>query len=310
MLLRTALVAIFLLIAAGIAVGAAPAGLPATLGEMRSATLESGETLMELACRMRVGYLNLTAANPDIDPWRPPAGAEIVLPTATVLPTGLKPGITINLAEFRLYFLTQEKGKRRLRVYPIGIGREGWLTPEGDFAITGKTVQPAWRVPASIRAEKPDLPAVVPPGPDNPLGGYWLQLSAAGYGIHGTNQPMGVGRQISHGCIRLYPDDIRELFALVRVGTPVRIVYQPIKLGREGNQLRLEVHADFLGKIADPLQEVLRQKHALDWQGPLHYSTVKQIVDEAMGIPLPLLQEPSLEMPAGNPLSQPEFGER
>ncbi|MFA5515595.1 MAG: L,D-transpeptidase family protein [Desulfuromonadales bacterium] len=263
----------------------------AVIGEMGSTRIEPPETLMELALRKGVGFQNLAAANPHLDPWLPPAGAIVTLPTATTLPVGIQPGITINLAEYRLYYLWRAKGRHMFRVYPIGIGSEGWNTPEGDFAITAKAERPAWTVPLSIRRERPELPPVVPPGPENPLGEYWLQLSARGYGIHGTNQPLGVGRRVSHGCIRLYPDDIRDLFARVKIGTPVRILYQPIKMARRGNQLLLEVHADHLGQIADPLREVLRQKQLLGWRGPLHYSTLMRVLREARGVPVPLLLE-------------------
>lgn len=266
-----------------------PAAAAAGIGENRIAIVSPGETLMELAVRAGVGFHNLLAANPGVDPWLPPAGTEILLPTAINLPSGLEPGITINLAEFRLYYLWRESGRRKVRVYPIGIGSEGWNTPEGNFMVTGKTERPAWAVPASIRQEKSYLPAVVPPGPDNPLGEYWLQLSVHGYGIHGTNKPLGVGRRVSHGCIRMYPEDIRDLYRRVQAGTPVYIMYRPIKLAWSNNNLLLEVHADFLGKIDDPLREVIRQKQALHWPGPLHLDTVQRILGEAKGIPLPLL---------------------
>ncbi len=266
-----------------------PAIATADTGENRIAIVLPGETLMELALRAGVGFHNLLAANPAVDPWTPPVGAEILLPTAINLPAGLKPGITINLAEFRLYYLWQENGRRKVLVYPIGIGSEGWGTPEGNFTITGKMERPVWVVPASIREEKPYLPSAIPPGPENPLGEYWLQLSVSGYGIHGTNKPLGVGRRVSHGCIRMYPDDIRDLYPRVQAGTPVSIIYRPIKLAWSDGNLLLEVHDDFLGKIGDPLREVIRQKQAIHWPGPLHLDTVQRILGEAKGIPLPLL---------------------
>jgi L,D-transpeptidase ErfK/SrfK len=266
-----------------------PARSAATLGENRAAVVAPRETLMELAWREGVGFRNVVAANPDCDPWLPPAGAKILLPTAVNVPPDLGTGITINLAEFRLYYLWMEEGIRKVRIYPVGIGSEGWNTPEGKFTIAGKTERPAWTVPPSIRAEKPYLPARVPPGPENPLGDYWLELSLRGYGIHGTNKPLGVGRRVSHGCIRMYPEDIRDLYGRVERGTPVRIVYQPIKLARNRDQLLLEVHADFLGKIDDPVREVVRQKRSPRWSGPLHLRTLQAIVEEARGIPTPLL---------------------
>ncbi len=243
---------------------------------------------MELAYREGVGFSNLVAANPDLDPWLPQPGTQVLLPTSTILPPDTEPGITINLAEFRLYYVWEEKGMRLVRIYPIGIGSEGWGTPEGNFTIRRKIRRPVWTAPLSIRRAEPDRPARIPPGPDNPLGDYWLGLSVNGYGIHGTNKPLGVGRRVSHGCIRLYPDDIRDLFRRVRIGTPVRIIYQPIKLGKKEEKLLLEVHADYLEKMDNPLEEVVRQKRALHWKGPIDLPTLLRILREARGMPEPL----------------------
>jgi L,D-transpeptidase ErfK/SrfK len=256
------------------------------IGENRTCAVRSGESLVELALREGVGYLPLAAANPGIDPWFPPAGQEVILPAEAILPSGVKPGITINVAEFRLYYTWQEGNRRLVRTYPIGVGVEGWETPVGEFAVMRKVKDPSWTAPASIRREKPDEPAYVPPGPDNPLGAYWMQVSPAGHGIHGTNKPLGVGRRVSHGCIRLYPDDIEELFKRVPVGTPVRILYQPIKVGLRDNRLMLEVHADFLGRIDNPLAEVVRQKEELNWPGAIDLSRLLSALREARGLPV------------------------
>jgi L,D-transpeptidase ErfK/SrfK len=261
------------------------------VGHNSATTTHPRESLMELACRTGVGFSNLVAANPNLDPWLPQPGREVLLPTSVILPPGTEPGITINLAEFRLYYVWEEKGLRMVRIYPIGVGSEGWDTPEGNFTIRRKIRRPVWNAPLSIRLAEPDRPSRIPPGPDNPLGDYWLGLSVNGYGIHGTNKPLGVGRGVSHGCIRLYPDDIRDLFRRVKIGTPVRIIYQPIKLGKEEEKLLLEVHADYLGKIDNPLEEVLHQKRALHWKGPISLSTLLRILREARGMPEPLFQQ-------------------
>ncbi|MDX1269337.1 MAG: L,D-transpeptidase family protein [Oceanisphaera sp.] len=185
---------------------------------------------MEVARRTGLGFENLANANPDIDPWLPPQGTKLMLPTQTILPAGAGRGLTINLAEMRLYaFLPQSS---EILVYPLGIGREGRNTPEGTFKVINKKVNPIWRVPAGLREEDPSLPRLVHPGPDNPLGSYWLGLTAPGYGIHGTNRPFGVGRKVSYGCLRMYPEHIEALFPMVAPGTPVRIVYQPAKAAK------------------------------------------------------------------------------
>lgn len=200
------------------------------------------ETLMEVARRAGLGFDNLLRANPGLDPWNPGAGQKILLPRAALLPRDAGPGITINIAEQRLYLIWEENEERWIRIYPVGIGREGWETPLGRFEVLQIVKNPAWVPPASLREEKPDLPSFVPPGPDNPLGDYWIGLSAKGVGIHGTNQPYGVGRRISYGCLRLYPEDIRDLVEHVGPGTPVRIVNQPIKLALWNDTLFLEAH--------------------------------------------------------------------
>jgi L,D-transpeptidase ErfK/SrfK len=212
------------------------------IGHNRDYIVGPGETLMEIAWRAGIGFDNLLRANPGIDPWSPRPGQRLLLPRAVLLPDPLPPGITINLAELRLYLVWVDDGVRRIRIYPVGVGREGWNTPLGTFQVSVIIDGPDWTPPASLRQEKPELPGTVPPGPGNPLGSHWIGLTAEGVGIHGTNQPLGVGRRVSHGCIRLYPRDIIDLAGRVRPGTPVRILDQPLKhLVRHG-KLYLEVH--------------------------------------------------------------------
>lgn len=260
-----------------------------TIGTNRSYILAPGETLHEIAWRGGLGFNQLTAANPGIDPWNPGDWQEILLPYQTILPSGARPGITINLAEFRLYLIWSDGGKRRVRVYPIGIGQQGWNSPVGKFEIKVKIREPSWTLPEDLRTASTG-PYVVPPGPENPLGKYWLGLSVAGYGIHGTNRPFGVGRRVSHGCIRLYPDDIEDLNRLVGIGTPVQILYQPIKLDQQGDSLLIQVHPDYLGRIQEPLSEVMKMITRLGWYSPLDTDLLRQVLKEARGVPTILSQ--------------------
>jgi L,D-transpeptidase ErfK/SrfK len=203
------------------------------IGEHRFYTIEDPrQTLMELARDLRLGYTNVKNANPDVDPWLPRPGQTVLLPHASILPLDAEPGITINLAEMRLYYIWQEGGQYQVRTYPLGIGSEGTESPIGQFSVLNKAENPIWTVPLSIRQERPEMPAKVPPGPANPLGNFWMGFSGEGFGIHGTNKPLGVGRRVSHGCIRLYPQDIQDLFQRVPVGTPVVITNIPVKVGR------------------------------------------------------------------------------
>lgn len=257
------------------------------VGKSRTYILAPGEVLPEIARRCRIGYRSLLDANPDVDPWHPGEWQEILLPYRTILPAGIEPGITINLAEFRLYLVWNEGKKKRVRIYPVGIGQQGWSTPEGRFKITIKIDAPSWSKPISLR-ELEQGPFTVLPGPENPLGSHWFGLSSPGLGIHGTSEPFGVGRRVSHGCIRLYPTDIVDLERLTEVGMPVNIIYQPIKLAVENGQLFAQVHPDFLGRIEAPRKEVLKIEEGLGWQGEIDWQELEKTLREARGIPMPV----------------------
>ena len=246
------------------------------------------DTLMQLARANGLGFQTLTAANPGVDPWLPGDGQRLLLPYAAVLPGRPQTGITVNLAELRLYLVWEEEGLQRVRIYPIGIGDEGWETPEGEFAVRDTLKRPHWKPPHAIRQERPWLPFLVPPGPENPLGDRWLGFTAQGHGIHGTNQPFGVGRRVSHGCLRLYPEDIRELYHRAEVGTPVRVIYKPLKVGAQDGILYLEAHRDYRQSIADPLAEVERQARLLGWRTTLDRPAIERTIAEARGIPVPV----------------------
>jgi len=212
------------------------------------------DTFVSLARAHNLGFEELVQANPGVDPWLPGAGTELVLPTQFVLPNAPRSGIVINLPELRLYYYPDGDAGRVI-THPISIGRMEWGTPLGVTQIQSKTVNPTWYPPQSIRdehaADNRPLPAVVPPGPDNPLGEHALRLGLPGYLIHGTNKPSGVGMRVTHGCIRMFPEDIETLFATVPIGTPVRIVNQPIKLGRNGAEFYVEAHPPLEEETAD-----------------------------------------------------------
>lgn len=215
------------------------------IGEVQVIRSVYEDTFFRLARRFNVGYDELRRANPGVDPLLPGEGTEIVIPSRYVLPDAPRRGIVLNIPEYRLYYFPDD-GSNRVITHPIGTGREGWNTPYGRTTVVSKTHLPTWIPPASIRAEHAangdPLPAVVPPGPDNPLGEYALKLGFASYLIHGTNKPAGVGMRVSHGCIRMFPEDIESLFSMVAQGTPVTIVNQPYKLGWGEGGLYMEAH--------------------------------------------------------------------
>lgn len=206
------------------------------------------DTLLDIARRFDIGYNEIVMANPNLDPWLPGGGKRVLVPNRFILPDAPHKGIVINLAEMRLYYYPpKNKGQlQQVITHPIGVGREGWTTPLGKTRIIQKKKDPTWTPPASILAEhieKGDpLPKVVPAGPDNPLGAYAMRLGMPGYLLHGTNRPFGVGMRVSHGCIRLFPEDIEHLFGIVSVNTPVEILYQPYKAALDKTFLYLEAH--------------------------------------------------------------------
>ena len=218
------------------------------IGAPRTVVATYEDTLVEIARRSGIGLEQIERINPDVDSWLPGEGTQVVVPSQYILPRAPRKGIVLNLPEMRLYYYPpQQPGRpQQVQTYPIGIGRMDWATPLGQTKIVSKTKDPAWRPPESIRREhaaKGDpLPLLVPAGPDNPLGAYAMGLGIPGYLIHGTNKPIGVGMRVSHGCIRMLPEDIARLFPQVPVGTPVNIVNQPVKVGWYGGKLYIEVH--------------------------------------------------------------------
>ena len=206
-------------------------------GEVAQYTVKDKDTLYSIARHFDIGIVELMAANPGLDPWIPPVGTVLTLPMAYVLPTISRKGIVIDLSELRLFYFPDPQ---TVMTYPLGIGMDGWSTPTGVTQIVLKRDHPTWVAPASILEANPDLPHVVPPGPDNPLGDYAMNLGWEGYRIHGTNKPYGIGRRSSHGCMRMYPEDIEALFAMVKVGTPVTVVDNPYRIGWKGDTLFLQ----------------------------------------------------------------------
>lgn len=217
---------------------------------------EAGEDLFDVAHTRDLGYEEVTAANREVDPLVPGEDTRLSIPSRFILPDLPRKGVIINLAEPRLYFYP--KGKNKVITYPLGIGRDGWKTPLGKTKITRKKEGPTWRPPASILKEHEEmgdpLPRVVPPGPDNPLGTHALYLDMPGYLIHGTNKDKGwgVGRRVSHGCIRLYPKDILALYPELPVNTQVQIILQPYKAAWRKGQLYLEVQPPLIDLEEDP----------------------------------------------------------
>lgn len=249
------------------------------------------DTLSDLARAYGLGYDELIAANPDVDPWLPGAGTPVLLPTQFVLPDVPRKGIILNIASKRLFYFPEVADGEAavVKTYPIGIGRVGWETPLGLTSVTAKARDPHWYVPLSVRQEHAalgdPLPSVVPPGPDNPLGHRVLKLDMPGYLIHGTNQPYGVGMRISHGCVRLYPENIEYLYELVEIGEAVNIINEPFLLGELNGEWYFEGHTPLEDDVVTPearLDVLLRDLSGRDIE------RARQLATTASGIPSPL----------------------
>ena len=278
---------------------------PDMVGEIHHHFAGKEDTLLDLARTNKLGYVEMVAANPDLDPWVPGAGAEIVIPTAHLLPDGPRQGVLLNLADQRLYYFPAN-GKP-IETYPVGTGQEAWDTPTGSTKVVRKKRNPSWYVPKSIRKEDPTLPAVVRPGPDNPLGRHAIYLGWQSYLIHGTNNPWGVGRRVSHGCVRMYPENIESLFPRITIGTRVTVVNQDVKIGWHEGELMLEVHPNLdqnlqieeTGKFSPaPVPELAyrisqaagKRINGIDWRA------VENTVKSRSGIPVPILQDTGISL--------------
>lgn len=279
------------------------------VGELRIIIAKHEDTLSDLARRHDLGYNEIIAANPTVDPWLPGAGTAIVLPNQFVLPAAPRQGIVLNVATMRLFYYPPVKpGEQAVVVtHPIGIGKEGWSTPIGTTQVIAKQKDPAWNVPASIRAEHAEkgdpLPAVVPPGPDNPLGQFAMRLGLPGYLIHGTNKPYGIGMRVSHGCIHLYPEDIAKLFETIPVGVAVNIINKPYTAGWHNNTLYIEAHTPLEedmkaldGNLTPAVQEVIRAvKAKAEDRANINWSRLIRVTQHHPGFPVPIsINAPSL----------------
>jgi L,D-transpeptidase ErfK/SrfK len=235
------------------------------IGDLQQTTVGKDDTLTDIARRFNLGYEELLRANPGVDPWLPGVGRTIVLPTRFVLPDAPHDGVVINIAAMRLYYFPPHKAGEPQVVYthPIGIGKVGWATPEGTTKIVRRQKDPTWHPPISVIKEHKEngdeLPSVVGPGPDNPLGNRAFYLTWPGYLIHGTNKPAGVGLRSSHGCIRLFPEDIDELFEKVAIGTQVHVVNQPFVFGWDNGQLVMQS----FGSLEDDRRDWQKAQQAL-----------------------------------------------
>lgn len=254
------------------------------VGRIQQHTIGKGESLVELARRYGVGFYSIVDANPGVDAFVPKPGTVVTIPTAWILPrVHNEPDIVVNLPDYRLYFFPSENS-RTIFTFPLGIGDEGVDTPLGAYTVSEKITNPSWHVPDSIRRQAAGLPRVVPPGPDNPLGSHALRLSRGNILIHGTNRPWGIGRRSSHGCLRLYPEDIITLFGLVHPGMNVVVVNQPLKVGLRDGRVLIEVHR--CQGNEPTVGQALQRLYDEGLLGKIDFSKVVRTIMEKRGVPV------------------------
>ena len=260
------------------------------------------DTLLDIARANHLGYRELVRANPGVDPWLPGDGSRVTLPSRWILPDAPREGLVLNMPEMRLYYYLSGS---TVMTFPLGVGREGQETPAGEFRIGQKRTNPVWYVPKSIQAEMEHPRKTVPPGPDNPLGKYWMRLSHTTYGIHGTNNPWAIGRRVTHGCIRLYPEDIAFLYPRVPKGMPVRVIYQYAKVGVRKGRAYFQVHRDGVRRDGELMADIIRQANRLNLKADLREvrRLLLDLPDGAM-TPLPLREPPGESVTSGT--SRPE----
>jgi len=266
--------------------------LPATIGDRTEAktvigalkkhTIKPKETLLDVARVHGLGFHEIEILYPAIDPWIPKAGTQLTIPTLWVLPTTKRQGIVVNIPELRLYrFFPKTK---QVKTHPVGIGDLETETPLGTYRVARKDVDPEWKVPPD-RQEKYGY-EIMPPGPDNPLGKYWIGLSNRKYGIHGTNNAWSIGRSVSGGCIRLYPEHINQLYKEVPVGTYVEIIYEPVKFGFWRQQIYIEVHPDLYDKIDDLEKHTMMLLDKRGLRDHVSIEKVKKALEKKNGLPV------------------------
>jgi L,D-transpeptidase ErfK/SrfK len=277
------------------------------VGQLETITAGRNTTLLDIAREYDIGQNEILHANPGVDRWLPADNSSVILPNRYILPATKRTGLVINLPEMRMYYYPKPKSGEPPMVitHPVSVGRMDWETPLGKTKIVAKKKDPDWRPPQSLKDEaiaegEEPLPDIVKAGPDNPLGRYAIRLGIPGYLIHSTNKPYGVGMRVTHGCLRMYPEDIEKLFDEVSVGTQVQLVNQPIKLGWLAGSLFLELHPpleedsekyqDYMQNVLDAIADFLADESNTDGVSPMSISlsggALRQAVEEQSGLPV------------------------
>ena len=252
------------------------------IGSPQHHMTKKGEDLLDVARHYDLGWTEIGAMYRQWDPFLVPPGTNILIPTMWIVPTGRTAQIIVNTGEMRLYYFVNNGAQ--VYTYPIGMGVLDYKTPTGKFSVNQKKVNPDWHIPKQLQ-KKYEM-SVMPAGPDNPMGAFKLGLNWGDYGIHGCNLPWAVGRLVSHGCTRLYPEDIKKLFAMVPMGTKVEYIYEPAKIGFRSGRIFLSVHDDVYFKIRSMLLHVMSLIEQKGLTNQVDMRKVLQVVEEQTGMPM------------------------
>lgn len=261
-----------------------PSKKTTVIGRMQVHTVKTGETLLDIARNYGLGISEMQAFHPGKDPWLLEEGSELQVPSLWIVPETKHRAIVINVPEMRLYRFHAKKGT--VSTYPVTVGEEETQTPLGTYRVVDREVDPEWNIPAKLQHKYKTK--IIPAGDDNPIGKYWLGLSARGYGIHGTDNAWSVGRILSNGCIRLYPEDMEKLFRDVPIGTAVEIVYEPVKFGYRGGAIFVEVHEDPYGFIEDAEQYARSVAKSRGIEAYVDWERIDEAIEWKNGVPLPV----------------------
>jgi len=261
-----------------------PSKKTTVIGRMLIHTVKTGETLLDIARHYGLGFSELKAYHPEKDPWLLEEGSQLQIPSLWVVPETKHRAIVVNVPEMRLYRFHAKTGT--VSTYPVTVGEEETQTPIGTFRVVDKEIDPEWNIPPKLQYKY--TKKIIPAGDDNPIGKYWLGLSARGYGIHGTDNPWSVGRILSNGCIRLYPEDIEKLYPEVPKGTVVEILYEPVKFGYGGGVIFAEVHEDPYGFIEDMKQHARTVAKKRGIEDFMNWERVDEAIESKNGVPVPV----------------------
>ncbi len=284
------------------------------VGSLREYTVQKKDTLLDVARYFDLGYNEIINLYPEMDPWLPPVGETLTLPTLWTLPKSGNEGVVVNIPEMRLYYFPPRENaasQRMVVTLPVGLGRDDWPTPIAKFKIRGKTANPTWVIPESIKkeriADKGWSEDFIPGGsPDNPMGKYKIELTLPLYAIHDTNNPWAVGRLVTHGCIRLYPEDIQQFFNVIHVGVPGEFVYQPVKIGLLNGRVYAEVHEDIYNLIPDLWLEAQKVARESGWEDMIDENLLLKVLMKKSGAPTDVTIGSRFEEPAEERVEEPE----